>query len=162
MKFRMDRKSLIKLLKAVNHRDFAMTGHMEKNRWLRIAACAGQIGLSANGVAGTAPAEILEEGVCFIWYGKLLKILQSFKTPEITIEVVPEGITIETFSIGSAGWTAIYDKPELAPETIEDVAKNKGANASHVSRTWWETATESDWLPGLDPAITFRKQKDVV
>ena len=161
MKFTIDRKALINLLKQVNHRDFGMTGRMDKNRWLRIAACAGQIGLSANGVAGITRAEIIEEGVCFIWYGKLLKILQSFKQPEITMEVSPGGITIETFSIGHDGWTAIYDKPELAPQTIEDVTVTKGAGASFVSATWWQNAVDSDWLPGFDPAIKFRKGKNL-
>ena len=63
MKFRMDRKALIKLIKVVNHRDFSMTDRREKNRWLRIAACADQIGLSANGVAGTVLIEVLDESV---------------------------------------------------------------------------------------------------
>ena len=112
MKFKMDRKALIKLIKVVNHRDFSMTGHMEKNRWLRIAACAGQVGLSANGVAGTSPAEILEEGVCFIWYGKLLQILKDPLGTQPTFETATDILIMRHAQALSPGGRLPVEEPK--------------------------------------------------
>jgi hypothetical protein len=147
MQFSVEKKALVKMLKAVHRRDQAAVAVRNKNRWLRMAAQNGTLELLANGFSAGGPANVTEEGVAFVWYGRMLEIVQSYKTPEITITITPAGMKINTFETGRAAWFAIFDKPSLAPESMEAVFKDycppDPAEALEVMRLWREMRLRS-------------------
>lgn len=137
MKFVVDKKQLVRILKIVNHRDVASVAHRKKNQYLRIKACNMEVELQANVVAASMPAMIAEKGVCFIKYRSLLEVVQSFKKKKIYIAVTPEGIQIETFSATDQMWYAIFDDPKAAPETVENVDIPKPSFVSSTAVQDW-------------------------
>ena len=110
MQFTVEKKALVKMIKTVNRRDAGSVSIRNKNQWMRIAAQNGTLELMANGFSAGGPATVAEEGVAFVWYGRMLEIVQSYNTPEITITITPAGMTINTFETGRAAWFAIFDK----------------------------------------------------
>jgi hypothetical protein len=131
MKFVIDKKYLVRMLKLVNHRDAASVAHRKKSQYLRIKAYNMAVELEANGLAISAPAMITEKGVCFIKYRGLLEVVQSYK--KIYMAVTPEGIQVETVSANDQLWYAIFDDPKVAPVSIEDVRKEKSPEPSFIS-----------------------------
>jgi len=142
MQFTVEKKALVKMLKAVHRRDLGSVSVRNKNQWLRVAAQNGTLELLANGFSAGGPATVTEEGVAFVWYGRMLKIVQSYKTSEITFSITPSGMSINTFQTGRAAWFAIFDKPSLAPESMEAVFKDHcpadPAEALEVMNLWRE------------------------
>jgi hypothetical protein len=61
--------------------------------------------------------------------------------------ITPDGMSINTFQTGRAAWFAIFDKPELAPESMEAVYKDHcpqdPAEALEVMRLWREMRLRS-------------------
>jgi len=147
MQFAVEKKALVKLIKTVNRRDKGSVSIRNKNQWMRIAAQNGTLELQANGFSAGGPATVTEEGVAFVWYGRLLEIVQSYNTPEMTVTITPAGMRINTFETGRNAWYAIFDKPELAPETMEAVYKDHcppdPAEALEVMRLWREMRLRS-------------------
>lgn len=133
MRFLIEKKAMVQLLKTVSHRHLAAVDHRGKNQWLRIGAQGGTVELQANGVAMGHPAQVAEEGVSFVRYRGLLELVQSFKVKEIRFAVTPAGMAIETWSSGDAAWFAIFDDPRTAPATMEDVAKDGSAEPSFIT-----------------------------
>jgi hypothetical protein len=131
MQFAVEKNALVKMLKAVNRRDRASVAVRNKNQWLRIAAQNGTLELLANGFSAGGPATVTDEGVAFVWYGRLLEIVQSYNTKEITISITPAGMKINTFETGRQAWFAIFDKPEMAPPSMEDVFKDASPAKTH-------------------------------
>lgn len=124
MQFSIKKTALVKMITTVHQRDAGSVGVRNKNQWLRIAAQNDAVELQANGFTAGEPATVTEEGVAFVWYKRMLDIVQSFKTDEISMTVTPAGMKINTFETGRASWFAIFDKPEMAPPAMEDVFKN--------------------------------------
>ncbi|VGO22309.1 hypothetical protein [Pontiella sulfatireligans] len=135
MKFVIDKKHLVRMLKIVNHRDMASISHRKKNQYLRIKAYNMEVELEANGVAISTSAMITEKGVCFIRYRGLLELVQSYKKKKIYIVVTPDGLQIETYHASDELWYAIFDDPKMAPASIEEVQKDKTPEPSFVSST---------------------------
>lgn len=135
MKFVVDKKQLVRILKIVNHRDMASVAHRKKNQYLRIKAHNMEVELQANGVAATIPAMIAEKGVCFIKYRGLLEVVQSFKKKKIYIAVTPEGVQIETLSGNDQIWYAIFDHPKAAPASMENIDKPNTPEPSFISNS---------------------------
>jgi hypothetical protein len=132
MKFSIEKRALVHMLKTVNHRDRATAEHRKKNEWLRIEATFGKVELMANGVGMGHEADVLETGVCFVRYRGLLELVQSFKADEINMAITPEGMRIESWSNNTAAF-AIFDIPATAPATLEDVSKPDAAEPSFIS-----------------------------
>jgi hypothetical protein len=130
---------------AVHRRDAGSVRN--KMQWLRIAAQNDTLELAANGFGAGGPATVTTEGVAFVWYARMLEIVKSYNTKEITISITPAGMTINTFQIGRSAWYAIFDKPELAPESMETVYKGQcppdPAEALEVMRLWHEMRLRS-------------------
>lgn len=131
MQLSIDKKALVQMLKTVHQRDAGSVGVRNKNQWLRIAAQADAVELQANGFSAGGPATVTEEGVAFVWYKRMLDIVQSFKTDDISVTITPEGMKINTFETGRQAWFAIFDKPGMAPPAMEDVFKNAGPPKTH-------------------------------
>jgi hypothetical protein len=147
MQFTVEKKALVKMIKTVNRRDAGSVSIRNKNQWLRIAAKNGTLELMANGFSAGGPAAVIEEGVAFVWYTRMLEIVQSYKTPEITVTITPAGMKINTFETGRQAWFAIFDKPSLAPESMEAVFKDHcppdPAEALDVINLWREMRLRS-------------------
>ena len=147
MRFTVEKKALVKLIKTVNRRDKGSVSIRNKNQWMRIATQNGTLELMANGFSAGGPATVIEEGVAFVWYTRMLEIVQSYNTKEITISITPAGMAINTFQTGRNAWYAIFDKPELAPESMEAVYKDHcppdPAEAMEVMRLWREMRLRS-------------------
>jgi len=147
MQFSVEKKVLVKLIKAVHRRDRASVAVRNKNQWLRIAAQNGTLELLANGFSAGGPATVVEKGVAFVWYGRLLEIVQSYNTKEITISITPAGMKINTFETGRNAWYAIFDLPEMAPESMEAIYKDHcppdPADALEVINLWREMRLRS-------------------
>lgn len=126
MQFSIEKKALVQMLKTVHQRDAGSIGVRNKNQWLRIAAQADAVELQANGFSAGGPATVTKEGVAFVWYKRMLDIVQSFKTDDISVTITPEGMKINTFETGRQAWFAIFDKPGMAPPSMEDVFKDAG------------------------------------
>lgn len=133
MKFTIEKKALVQMVKTVNHRHLAAVAHRKKNEWLRIEAAGGKVEMQANGVGMGYSAAVREEGVCFIRYRGLLELVQSFSVKEITFAITPEGMAVETWSSGNAAWFALFDDPATAPATVEDVSKVDGKEPTFIS-----------------------------
>jgi hypothetical protein len=132
MKFSIQKKALVHMLKTVNHRDRARAAHREKSEWLRIEATLGKVELLANGVGMGHHADVLETGVCFVRYKGLAELVQSFKADEINMAITPEGMRVESWSSNAAAF-AIFDIPATAPAALEDVSKPDAAEPSFIS-----------------------------
>ncbi|MDF7824464.1 hypothetical protein P4B35_10605 [Pontiellaceae bacterium B12227] len=133
MKFVIDKKHLVRLLKLAGHRDMASVSRQKKNQYLRIKAYNMEVELEANGLGISAPAMITEKGVCFIRYKGLLELVQSYKKKKIYMAITPEGLQIETYRASSELWFAIFDDPKIAPQSVEDVHKETMPEPSFVS-----------------------------
>ncbi len=147
MQFTVEKKALVKMLKAVHRRDQGSVSVRNKNQWLRVAAQNGTLELMANGFSAGGPAAVTKKGVAFVWYARMLKIVQSYNTPEITVTITPDGMTINTFQTGRDAWYAIFDLPEMAPESMEAVYKDHcppdPAEALEVINLWREMRLRS-------------------
>jgi hypothetical protein len=147
MLFSVEKKALVKLIKTVNRRDAGSVSIRNKNQWMRIAAQNGTVELEANGFSAGGPATVTKKGVAFVWYGRLLEIVQSYNTKEITISITPAGMKINTFETGRNAWYAIFDLPEMAPESMEAVYKDHcppdPAEALEVINLWREMRLRS-------------------
>jgi hypothetical protein len=131
MQFSIGKKVLVQMLKTVHRRDARSVGVRNKNQWLRIAAQSDAVEMLANGFSAGGPATVIEEGVAFVWYKRMLDIVQSFKTDDISVTITPEGMKINTFETGRQAWFAIFDKPEMAPPSMEDVFKDTSPTKTH-------------------------------
>lgn len=140
MKFVIEKKHLVRILKIVSHRDMASVAFRKKNQYLRIKAYNMEVEIAGNGVSIAAPAMITEKGVCFIKYRGLLEVVQSYQKKKIYMAVTPEGIQIETFTASDQLWYAIFDDPKTAPKTMEGVDRLKTPEPSFIS-----SAAIQDW-----------------
>jgi hypothetical protein len=138
MKFVIEKKHLVRMLKIVGHRDAAAAAHRKKNQYLRIRAHNMEVELEANGVAISAPAMITEKGVCFIRYKGLLELVQSYDKKKIYMEVTPEGFQLETYRASEKLWFAIFDDPKAAPKAMEDVSIKPSFMSSTAILEWRE------------------------
>ena len=133
MKFTVERKVLIKMLKTISLGGVAQDDH------LRIAAQDGEIALTVEDRAGTSFVAIVEEeGVCFFRHKQFLPLLRTYKdTKRLTIEVNPQGIKFGRTTISRGLWeVSLFENPAAAPERLimksaniareDDSAKQQG------------------------------------
>jgi hypothetical protein len=115
MKFTVERKVLIKMLKMLSVGGVAHDDH------LRIAAQGGQLTLTVEDMAGTSfEAAIAEEGVCFFRHKQLLPLLRAYKAAKsLTMEVNSQGIKFGTTTIGRGLWEiSLFENPATAPQRL--------------------------------------------
>jgi len=132
MNFTMDRRQLIKMLSIVCTKP-GLAPFQKKDDLLRIEASDGVLKLLANEALAEAEATIHHEGVCFLRYKKLLPLIRSFKgTKEITIEITPQGLQIDSLKISEGIWAAIFDDPASAPARLADDFRKEPASGLPV------------------------------
>ncbi len=119
MKFTIERKVLIKMLKMLSLGGVAQDDH------LRIAAQDGEIALTVEDRAGTSYVAIVEKkGVCFFRFKQFLPLLRTYKdTKRLTIEVNPREIKFGSTSISRGLWEiSLFENPAIAPLTLPKFA----------------------------------------
>jgi len=115
MKFTIERKVLIKMLKMLSLGGVAQDDH------LRIAAQDGEITLTVEDRAGTSYVAIVEEeGVCFFRHKQFLPLLRTYKdTKRLTIEINPQEIKFGSTSISRGFWEiSLFENPATAPQRL--------------------------------------------
>jgi hypothetical protein len=115
MKFTIERKILIKMLKMLSLGGVAQDDH------LRIAAQDGEIALTVEDRAGTSYVAIVEKkGVCFFRFKQFLPLLRTYKnTKRLTIEINPREIKFGSTSISRGLWEiSLFENPAIAPLTL--------------------------------------------
>ena len=115
MKFTMNRRLLVKLLKLVlRNPDLPRT---QRDTYIRISAYRMRVSLKANQFEAGGPAMITEKGVAFIRHRGLLPVIQSFKGKQtLTVTIDTTGLTIGRLHVSDQIWWAIFDDPETAPK----------------------------------------------
>ena len=116
MKFTVERKTLIKMLKLLS------LGGVPRDAHLRIAAQDKRLILTLEDYAGTEfEADVAEEGVCFFRHQQLVPLLRSYKgVKTLTIAITSDGIRIGTSTIGRGLWEiSLFQNPAAAPQQLK-------------------------------------------
>jgi len=116
MRFAVERKTLIKMLKLLS------VGGVPRDAHLRIAAQEERLILMLDDYAGTEfEADVAEEGVCFFRHQQLVPLLRSYKgVKTLTIEVTSNGIKIGASTIGRGLWEiSLFENPAAAPQQLK-------------------------------------------
>lgn len=118
MKFRINKKSLSQMLKALT-KDSGRNKN-ERDRHLRVEAQKNQVRMSANEVETGCEADVFERGVCFFQYEKFLPLIRTYaRANTLTIEVNSEGIQIGNTKISRGFWeVSLFDNPDAAPARL--------------------------------------------
>ncbi len=115
MKFTVERKTLVKMLKLLSLGGVAPDAH------LRICAQGDQISLTIEDVAGTSfAADVAKEGVCFFRHQQLLPLLRSYTgTKCLTMEVNAQEMKFGSTSISRGLWEiSLFENPATAPQRL--------------------------------------------
>ena len=115
MKFTIERKVLIKMLKTIS------LGGVAENDRLRIAALDGEITLTVEDRVGTSFVAIVEEeGVCFFRHNQFLPLLRTYKyAKRLTIEVNPKEMKFGSTIISRGLWEiSLFENPATAPQLL--------------------------------------------
>ena len=141
MKFTIDKKSLVQMLRALT-KD---SGKKKKDRdpHLRVAAHDDRVVMSANDVETGCEAQVEEEGVCFFQYEKLLPLIQAYtEVNSLTIEVNSEGIQIGNTKISRGFWEiSLFADPKTAPKILPARNGTRG-QSSNLDRVKLRHAVE--------------------
>jgi hypothetical protein len=124
MKFTVERKTLIKMLKLLS------VGGVAPDTHLRIAAHGGQLVLTVEDYAGTSfGADVAEEGVCFFRHKKFLPLLRTYKDAKhLTIEVNSKELKFGSTTIDRARWEiSLFENPAAAPQRLIIKSSNPAA-----------------------------------
>ena len=111
MEFTVQKRELARILRLVLGRRSVKSC----DPYLRLEASAGRLLLSANDMEAEIPALIQREGVCFLLARPLLPLVRTFKQPQLTLAIEPEGLRIESYHASEDLWLALFDNPAQAP-----------------------------------------------
>ena len=136
MRFTIQRSDLVRALKLVLTNP--SLGRQQRDTFLRIEATYTRLVLSSNQNEMGVPAVVLDSGVAFVRYRKLVPLIQSFKDKKrITITIDATGLRIgDYFNAGADMWWAIYDNPESAPKSVEEFYKGEQEKLDEAQLTF--------------------------
>jgi hypothetical protein len=126
----------------------------ERDTFLRIEATPAGLVFSSNQNEMGVPAVVLDPGVAFVRYRKLLPLVQSFKDrKKLTITIDSTGLRIgDYFNAGSDMWWAIYDNPESAPRSVEELYKSAQEDLDEAQLTFdFDEPMQLVWRNNLNP-----------
>lgn len=148
VKFLVPRVSLIRLLRAVCSAEHPL---------LRIEASAGCVTLACGDIEAGCESTIEREGVCFLRYSKLKRLLQTYhsdaaQSAAINIEVTPAGIRVGRTEVSRTGWEiSLFANPSSAPKTLRFSSPKENNAPDPESQMLMPFVTHRASTPALPP-----------